>query len=235
MKLYATALVCVIFCCGCEKQPTSESNMACETSRVLTDALKTNVSTRAIRLSKGIRGSLKNVKRKEEKKGVVVNWRDALLAVSVENRSAADQYEILKESATLLDWDVIGAMHDSGCTLDEVWDLRFRLVDWLDGHLRRMRNLCVKKGQDDREQRAAWTYYQALAEYREQLVENFERFYLDERDFASKETQLEELRKALSAKIGRPVRRPTEIRALGIYAREVRDRIQKERVNSAGR
>ena len=45
----------------------------------------------------------------------------------------------------------------------------------------------------------------------------------------AQEDYLEALRQKLSVKLGRPVRRPSEIKRIGIYVRQVRERIRKER------
>lgn len=229
MNVQTIAAVSLVLCCGCEKQQLSSSEMACARVCGLIDVLKTNATMRTIQQSGNVRECLKEIKDPEEKKDLVFCWRDALFNVSVNGLNSEKRYGVVKESAAVLDWDVVCAMHDAGCTLEEVWMLRFCIVDWLDEHLAFMQQACDKGEGDDRVQRAGWIYYQALAEYREQLVENFERFYLDERDFVEKEECLVLLRQKLSAKLGRPVRRPSEIKRIGIYVRQVRDRIRKER------
>lgn len=186
MKVYAIAAVSLVLCCGCEKHQLSTSEMARARVCGLTDVLKTNATIRTIQKSGKVRECLNEIKDPEEKKDVVFSWREALFNVPVDGLDSEKRYGVVKESAMMLDWDVACAMHDAGCTLDEVWMLRFRVVDWLDEQLVLMRQTCDKREVDDRVRRANWTCYQALAEHREQLVENFERFYLDERDFVGK-------------------------------------------------
>lgn len=229
MRAHAIVAVSLVLCCGCEKHQLSPSETARMRVGGMIATLKTNATMRTIQLSGDVRNCLKEIEDLEEKKGLVFCWRDALFNVSVAGLNSEERYGVVKESATLLDWDVACAMNDVGCTLDEVWMFRFRVVDWLDNHLILMRKACDKGGVNDHARRANWTYYQALAEYREQLVENFERFYLDERDFVAQEDYLETLRQKLSVKLGRPVRRPSEIKRIGIYVRQVRERIRKER------
>lgn len=234
MRVCLIAVMLLFFCCGCERHSLSLDERACLRVGVLTDALKTNVTIRAIQLSGTLRECLNEVGDSKKRKKLIFDWRDALFNVAVDGLNVENRFGVIKESATLLDWDVVCAMHDAGCSVDEVWSLRFRIVDWLDDHIARMRKLCDKRELDYRGRHAAWMFYQALAEYREQLVENFERFYLDDRDFRRNEEQLGCLRQKLSAKIGRAVRCPSEIKKIGVYVRQVRDQIRQERACQGG-
>jgi len=184
---------------------------------------------RTIRSSSEIRTLLAGLKEQDEKSKIISEWQDALFGIPIQGKTPSNQHGAIREASSVLDWDVACAMREHGYSLGDVWTYRFLLIDWLDGHVRRMRKICDDSRLTQQKKRKVWTYYQALAEHRGQFVENYERFHLDGRDFKGKEALLGELRQRLAEKLGRPVRRPKEIKQLGFYAKAARKRVLKER------
>jgi len=229
MKWHMTIFICLLVICGCEKRQPSAEEKYRGASHKMMSALRTNATIRTIRSSSEIRSLLAGLKEQDEKSKIISEWQASLFEITVQGQLPSNQYGAIREASSVLDWDVACAMRECGYSLEDVWTYRFLLIDWLDGQIHRMRKICDNPEQNQREKRDSWTYYQALAEHREQFVENYERFHLDGRDFKRKEALLGELRQRLAEKLGRPVRRPEEIKALGLYAKEVRKRVLKER------
>lgn len=147
----------------------------------------------------------------------------------VEQLSPSDRYGVVRESCDLLGWSVVGALWDIGGNYEDIWELRFVVLDWLDAHIEEMHRLCCQKTGSIHEQRERWRSYQALSEFREQVVENHERFDFDESGKLPDKEKMDAIRKRFEQRIGRPVRRREDIPRLGFYAKQVRARIQKER------
>ena len=72
-------------------------------------------------------------------------------------------------------------------------------------------------------------YYGALLEYREGLIENFERFKFESMCHPVDQSRVNAVKARLEKVIGRPVRPSREIKMLGRYAEEVRKHVEKER------
>ena len=214
---------------GCQKEGLSESGKAAEDARRLIQALSTNQTIGAIWKTRRIRENLKRVDSHEERRALIEEWRNGLSRISVERLSPSDRYGVLREVGRMLAWDVVDAQLDMGGTYGEMWDEYFKAIEWLDVQCARMRALALEACCDCRAWRDRWSYYQALAEYREVVVENVELNRLDERRYPNEVEKMNAIRAKFEKLIGRPVRRSEDVKDLGFYRRQVGARIQKER------
>ena len=214
---------------GCERLPFPAERAAEREAKVLIRALADAPTIRSVRASRKVREKLKSLSTAGRQVSLCEKWRDALLNLPVERLSPSDRYGVVRECCDILDWSVVGALWDIGGNREDVWELRFVVLDWLDANIEAMHRLCSQKSGAIHEQRERWRCYQSLSEYREQVVENHERFDFGERGKSPDMEKMDEIRKRFEQRIGRPVRKREEITRLGFYAKQARARIHKER------
>ena len=220
--------------CGCDRTPSAAERTAeCEV-KALIRTLAANPTVRAVKDSRKAREKLMSLPGENQRIALWKEWRDALLNLPVEQLSPSDRYSVIWECCDLLDWSVAGALWEIGGNGEDVWELRFDVLDWLDANIEAMRRLCYQKSETIQEQRERWRCYQALSEYREQVVENHERFDFGEHGGLPDMKKMDEIRKRFEQRIGRPVRKSEDITRLGFYAKRARARIQAERDAALG-
>lgn len=230
MRRMLVALLGACALLGCGRNPPTAEELAEAEARVLIGDLRTNASARVIQGSRAVRVLLKEIADRPRQLMLLAEWREALLGISVDGLRASDRCGAIIEACDLLGWSVVGAMWDLEFTYEDVWEHRFRVLAWLDGHVEKMRRLCLLDVTPTPGERSArWLYYRGLAEFREQLVENHERFDFDERDRMPGMGKMDEIRARFEKAIGRRVRRREEIKMLGFYIKQVRARIERER------
>lgn len=214
---------------GCEKRPSSQEENAVAASRSLIAALATNASVRVIRGSAAVRANLKAITDKDERASLLAAWKEALKGIPVEGLRPSDRYWAVREAHHELDSNLIGAMWDEGCSCEARWTVRLDAIRWLDRQIVAMKPEKGTANASWREENEKWDNYQALAEYREVVIENIELNRLDRSRYPNDVEQMDEIRTAFEKLIGRPVRRNEDVRNLGFYRRQVGARIQKER------
>lgn len=229
MKRSLFIVISLLTLFGCERQPfAAERTAECE-AKALIRTLAANPTVRSVKDSRKVREKLMSLSGKNRRTSLWKEWRDALLEIPVERLSPSDRYGVIRESCDLLDWSVVGALWDIGGNYEDVWNLRFKTLDRLDAHVEKLRLLCHNEARSIDELCERWRSYLALSEFREQVVENHERFDFDERGKSSDMGKMDAIRKRFEQRIGRPVRKREEITRLGFYAKQARARIQKER------
>lgn len=215
---------------GCSERPLSASDHAegnvCRAVRVLS----TNVSARTIRASCSVSTNVASVLGREKQLSLIGDWACALMEIKVSGLAPASRYAAIREASDVLNSRVSSAMRDVGCDYAEVWDLHFRALTWLDEQVSAMKpDAATITSKNFRELQMKWTYYQALAEWRETIVENHERFDFDERLQEPGMEQMDVIKARFEKMIGRPVRPASEIRLLGQFHKIIRERIATER------
>lgn len=215
---------------GCSEKQVPFSELAVQNVRRSIQALSTNTSVKAIKESYSVRTNMASVVDKEMRLSLIRDWENHLRDIPVDKLSPEKRYCAIKESSNMLNSYVSAALWDAGCDYGEIWELHFRTLAWLD------RQVALMKPEDSscknlsrRELSAKWNFYQALAEWRETIVENHERFDLDERVKMPGMERIDAIRRRFEIMIGRPVRPCTEIKMLGHYHKLVRKRIEAEK------
>lgn len=233
MKINLLAFVLVtsfLMQCGCSDRSPSPSELAVRNVRRTIQVLSTNASVKAIRATDGVRQNLSDIREKDRRIALIGEWERALMGVGDAAVSSEDRYCAIRDASNLLNFSVAMAMRDAGCDYAEVWELHFRALKWLDGQVLAMRPDVVPVTESNyRELNSKWACYQAMAEWRETVVENHERFDFDERLWGPDMKRMAEVRSRFEKMTGRPIRSRSEIRRLGEYLKVVRARIVKER------
>lgn len=233
MKLYCSLVfvaICTTSFCGCSGKEWSASDCAVRKARCAMQMLSTNASVRVIKDSYSVRTNLEFVTDRELRLALIRDWEGLLMNVPVEGLSPEERFNAIKESSDMLNSYVSAALWDAGCDFGEIWELHFRVLAWLDRQVVLMKpedSSCKDLGR--RDLLAKWNFYQALSEWRETIVENHERFDLDERVKMPGMGKISEIRHRFETMIGRPVRPCTEIKMLGRYHKLVRKRIEDEK------
>ncbi len=228
MKELLTALACFVMLCGCDKRPHSEDERREEEVRSLVSVLATNASVRAIRASGAVRERLKGLKSKPERETLLAVWRDALKNIPSEGLRPSERYWSVREACHLLVWDFVCALQDGGSSYEEMWQSYLDTLAWLDAQIGRMKPVMSGKC-ERRKANEWWDSYQALAEYRESVIENLEIDEFDKSRHPNDIDKMDAIRAKFERLIGRPVRKREDITRLGFYAKQARARIQKER------
>ena len=220
--------------CGCEKRPPTREETAIAASRALVAALATNASVRAIMASDAVREQLKEVKVASMKSALLAEWRDALMGIPVEGLRPSCRYAAVREACHMLTWDLIGAMYEVGADYETRWRVRLDTVKWLDRQIREMKPTSGAKAVSWQEENERWNNYQALVEYRESVIENFEIDEFNPARYPNDVDKMDAIRAKFEKLIGRPVRKREDITRLGFYAKRARARIQAERDAALG-
>ena len=214
---------------GCEKRPPTREEKAVAAARVLIGALATNASVRAIMESDEVREKLKDVKEKAKRDALITEWREALMRIPVEGLRPSRRYAAVREACHMLNWDLIGAMYETGSDYVARWNVRLDTIRWLDRQILSMKPEKAMEIISWREEDEKWNNYHALAEYRESVIENFEIDEFNEARYPNDVEKMGTIRAKFEKLIGRPVRKREDISRLGFYAKQARARIQKER------
>lgn len=230
--LMATLILCGQS--GCEKRPPTREENAIAAARVLIGALATNASVRAIMESDEVREKLRDVKEKAKRDTLITEWRDALKDIPVEGLRPSHRYVSVREACHMLNWDLIGAMYETGSDYVARWNVRLDTIRWLDRQILSMKPEKAMEIISWREENEKWNNYQALAEYRESVIENFEIDEFNEARYPNDVEKMDAIRAKFEKLIGRPVRKREDITRLGFYVKQARLRIQKERAAASG-
>ena len=215
---------------GCSERPLSASDLAERNVCRAVQVLSTNVSVRTIRASCSVSTNVTSVQGGKKQMSLIGDWERALMGINVSGLAPASRYAAIREASDILNSRVSSTMRDVGCDYAEVWALHFRALAWLDKQVSAMKpGIVTITDKNLRELQMKWTYYQALAEWRETIVENHERFDFDERLQEPGMEQMDVIRARFEKMIGRPVRPASEIKLLGQFHKMVRERITKER------
>lgn len=215
---------------GCSKRSLPVPDLAEQNVCRAVQVMSTNVSVRAIRASCSVCTNVTSVLGRERRISLIRDWESALMGIEVSELAPASRYAAIREASDILNFSVSSAMRDVGCDYAEVWELHFRALAWLDKQVREMKpGAAAITDKNFRELQTKWTYYQALAEWRETIIENHERFDFDERLHEPGMEKMDAIRARFEKMIGRPVRPWSEIKLLGQYHKMVRERIAKER------
>lgn len=220
---------------GCERRASSADGRAEEDVRAWLQTLSCDSSVRAIRATGAVRECLRQVPDKGVRLALIRDWEAALRNVPLEGLCPGDRYWRAREACHVLLWDLACAMRDAGCSSDEIWREVFDTLAWLDRQVAAMkpsRVADVGSWAKWREEERKWSAYQALAEYRETVMENLERDWFDGQIYPNEGAQTDKVRRRLERYIGRRVRSREEITRLGVYVKQVRARIQKERAEA---
>lgn len=233
MKLYYSSsfvLILLAIVCGCHEKEPSASDCATKKARCAMQMLATNAAVKVIKDSYSVRTNLALVTDRKRRLALIRDWERLLMSIPVEGLSPEKRFDAIKESSDMLNSYVSAALWDAGCDFGEIWDLHFRVLSWLDRQVSLMKpEVSSNNDLSRRELLTKWNFYQALAEWRETIVENHERFDLDERMKMPGMERINEVRKRFEMMIGRPVRSCTEIKMLGHYHKLVRKRIEAEK------
>ena len=228
-----TALVCSLALCGCGERTYTEDEQNEKAALSLISALSTNASVRAIRASGAVRDCLKRLTTPHERETLLVSWRDALKKIQVEQLRPSERYWSVREACHVLVWDYVCSLQDSGGSYEEMWQSYLDTLTWLDSQIAKMKP-DIDGRCERRKAHECWDSYQALAEYRESVIENLEIDEFDKGRYPNDIDKMDAIRAKFEKLIGRPVRKREDITRLGFYAKRARARIQAERDAALG-
>ena len=229
MKSYIIGLIAATMLCGCSERILTPSEQAVRRARDLIGTLRTNSSVRAIHGTQAVRSNLVAITDVELRRRTLDEWKKALFDIKVDRLRPSLRYGAISEVADVVTWDVVGAIRKFGGSYEDAWDIYFEVLAWIDGQCRAMKPKEPEIGCDLLEEDKKWMYYGALLEYREGLIENFERFKFESMCHPVDQSRVNAVKARLEKVIGRPVRPSREIKMLGRYAEEVRKHVEKER------
>ena len=228
MKSVCLVLSLVLVGAGCSDRQTPTSQKAESNVRSLIALLATNVTVKAVKESEGIRLNLVQICDEKAQERALAEWRRALMNMPLGALNAQERYEVIRAAVRALAWNYAGALHDVGGEEKEIWFSKLDTLKWLDGKIRETKVACLDRGRPFRAQKESWQFYLALVGFREQFVENLERFDFPDACRSAPDQERDRLRKPFEHLIGRRARNCEEILRLGVYVRERRDRVQKE-------
>ena len=213
---------------GCKRSADNDLPAPNERAYALIRALKTNSSAKVILASAAIRTNLQVLATREEKQRLISDWTDALLHAEVERLPSAARTSSIGVALRLLDVDAYWLMRDTGADCGALWDYRFRVLDWLDGHISRMNPEKTRLADNENEERQKWWNYLFLIEKRESLIEGWENAAFDPLAYDSGVEELEGIRRRFEQKIGRAIRKDNTSQGVGANLREVRKNVMRK-------
>lgn len=213
---------------GCKR--SSDNDLPTQNERVyaLIHALKTNSSAKVVFASAAIRTNLQVLATREEKQRLISGWTDALLHTEIERLPSAERTSSIGVALRLLDIDAYWMMRDTGADCGALWDYRFRVLDWLDGHISRMNPEKTRLADNENEERQKWWNYLFLIEKRENLIEGWENAAFDPLAYDSGAEELEGIRRRFEQKIGRAIRKEKAAQGAGAILSEVREDVMRK-------
>jgi len=229
MKRHFMKMVVLLMLGGCGESSRTASDEAAVSARCLMGVLSTNSSVRAIKGTEGVRSNLRSIDDMRLRRKVINEWQRALYDISVDQLRPSDRYCVICESVNMVNWSVVGALWETGCSFEDAWSVYLSTLEWLDIQCKKMKPNSQSIVADAREELEKWRYYQALAEYRENIIENLEINGLDVGIYNVGVVRIDAVKRRFEKVIGRPVRPSKEIKHLGLHAKRVRDIITKER------
>ena len=224
MRKHLIALTCLLSLCGCEKPDPFPADVV----RVL-KTLRTNPSVREVRKSEALLDRMRAIESLDVRRKMIAEWKSALLSSPVEKFPLRDGCWSIRAICETLNWEVTGAMADAGCDYGERWAVVVETLKWLDEKMDERNPRMSKPCGTWREEAGRWNDYLFLSEFRENLIENIERNWFDVRRHAGDDSKIVEAKTQFEILIGRRVRSPDEIKALGFYTKQVVGRLQEER------
>ena len=228
MKSACLVLSLVLVGAGCSDRQTPMSQKAESNVRSLIALLATNVTAKAVKESEGVRSNLVLFCDLKAQRRALDEWRMALKNMSLGALDSQERYEVIRAAVRALSWNYAGALHDVGGEEKEIWSSKLDTLKWLDEKIGETKMACLDRSRPFRAQKESWMFYLALVEFREQFVENLERFDFQDACRSVPDQERDRLRKSFEQLIGRRVRKREEILRLGVYVRERRDQVQKE-------
>ena len=213
---------------GCKRNADNDLPPSNERVHALIRALKTNSSAKVIFASAAIRTNLQVLATREEKQRLISDWTDALLHTEVERQPSVERTSSIGVALRLLDVDAYWLMRDTGADCGALWDYRFRVLDWLDGHISRMNPEKTQLADNENEERQKWWNYLFLIEKRENLIEGWENVAFDPLAYDSGAEKLEGIRRRFEQKIGRATRKDNTSRGVGAVLSEVRKNVMRK-------
>ena len=229
MKHLTVQFVILTMLCGCSDSAITPSDEVVDRANRLVGVLVTNATVRAIRETGNIRTNLLDLSDVRLRHNIIKKWKASLFGIPVEDLRPSDRYALIREAYRLVSWDVVGALWDIDKSYENMWEIHFEALDWLDAQCKKMKPRIPQMDFDARREREKWNYYQALVEYRESVIENLELNGFDERIYDVGLARMDVIRKRFEIMIGRPVRSREKIKILGRFAKQARERIIKER------
>lgn len=214
--------------CGCERSADADLPTQNERAYDLIHALKTNSSAKIIFESAAIRTNLQVLATREERRRLISDWTDALLHVKVEGLSSAARASSISVALRLLEVDAYWLMRDAGADCRELWDYRFRVLDWLDRHIARMNPEIMSLADNEKDERQKWWNYLFLIEKRENLIEGWENVAFDPLAYDSGAEELEGIRRRFEQKTGRVIRKNNTSQGASAILSEVRKNVTKK-------
>ena len=203
---------------GCGKHSTTESEHAQGKARMFIDSLK-HPTEKAIYASRGVATNLAVLATDSLRRAVLKDWANALLNLEVDSTDIPTRTATIRAAFHVLTLDTMPRMVGHGYSFNEMWAIRFRLLEWLDEHIERQNPEKQSAADNERSEMVKWRSYMLLVEIREAFVENLEMWDLDPDRQNPEESQLDDVRRKLERMIKRPVRRHDEIIRGGIYVK----------------
>ena len=126
-------LACAL--CGCSEPERFEHDLAVREVRRSLQILSTNVSVRTIRNTGNAFADIAKVTGQGRQTALVDEWISALMSIECAGIPLVDRYAVIHEVSDVLNSDVPSVLRCIGIGYDEVWELHFRALAWLDAQL----------------------------------------------------------------------------------------------------
>ena len=229
MKVLFAIISCVCVAgCGDERSGGDDLQTPNKRVRDLICSIQTNPTAKVVFESAAIRTNLQALTSKEERCRLISDWTDALLHIEVEGLSSAARASSISVALHLLEVDAYWLMRDAGADCRELWDYRFRVLDWLDGHIARMNPEKMSLADNENDERQKWWNYLLLIEKREMLIEGWENVAFDPLAYDSGAEELEGIRRRFEQKLGRVIRKNNTSQGASAILSEVRKNVTKK-------
>lgn len=212
---------------GCSQQAAVEDDKGLvSAARERVEALTELPGGKIVASGAEILGLLSSITNVTIRLQLIKEWEQALYSRSASSLAPTGKGAESRYVREAVGRGVLNALRDSGCTDRDVWDVKFRLLNWMRSRVAELR----PKTYDpvSKENRESWGDYETAVLTYENTVEQFE---LDMNDSGRwhGESQEMEIRREFSKLIGRRVRGKNEIKRLGLYSRLAREKIDNEK------
>lgn len=232
LRLFTTVVIAVMVCmcvagCGDERSGDIENPVA-KTRRFIT-ALS-NGSVRCDAVCKDIALRVRALADASAKRQLAEEWENAFFSYPVESLSYREQASCFLSMYDAMRIHLLPALQEVGCGNEKLWDTRIRFVHWLKSQASRLRPSDYRS--DDDENRRQWTAYEQASTRLGIVAVHLEDLAIDETTDCD---WMSDVRNEFQNVMGRKMRNKAQIEPRWIYLRELKGRIDKEKLSCFAR
>ena len=228
MKAIFAVMVCVcITGCGDENSVDIETSDS-ETRRFI--AALSNGSVRCDAVCKDIALRVRMLTDASAKRQVAEEWENAFFSYPVESLSYREQTSCFLSMYDGMRIHLLPVLQDVGYGNEKLWNTRIRFMHWLKSQVNRLRPSVYKA--DDGENRRQWTAYEEASTRLEVAAVHLEDLAIDETTDCD---WMSDVRNEFQNVMGRKMRNKAQIEPRWIYLRELKGRIDNEKLSCFAR